>query len=54
MSFRKGWREVKEYPKKGESNKLSHNGEIARKLWEISEEMTGVKFNLNGRELNIL
>jgi hypothetical protein len=41
-----GWREMKEYPKKVESNELSHNEEIARKLWEISEELTGVKFNL--------
>jgi NAD(P)-dependent dehydrogenase (short-subunit alcohol dehydrogenase family) len=41
-----GWREMKGYPKKVESNKLSHNEEIARKLWEISEELTGVKFNL--------
>jgi NAD(P)-dependent dehydrogenase (short-subunit alcohol dehydrogenase family) len=41
-----GWREMKGYPKKVESNELSHNEEIARKLWEISEELTGVKFNL--------
>jgi NAD(P)-dependent dehydrogenase (short-subunit alcohol dehydrogenase family) len=42
-----GWREMKGYPKKVESNKLSHNEEIAQKLWEISEEWTGVKFNLS-------
>ena len=42
-----GWREMKGYPKKVESNKLSHNEEIARKLWGISEELTGVKYNLN-------
>ncbi|MFC2165999.1 SDR family NAD(P)-dependent oxidoreductase [Acidobacteriota bacterium] len=40
-----GWREMKGYPKKVESNELSHNREIAKKLWEISEEWTGVKFN---------
>jgi NAD(P)-dependent dehydrogenase (short-subunit alcohol dehydrogenase family) len=40
-----GWREMKGYPKKVESNELSHNKEIAKKLWEISEEWTGVKFN---------
>lgn len=42
-----GWREMKGYSKKVESNELSHNTEIAKKLWEISEESTGVKFNLN-------
>ena len=42
-----GWREMKGYPKKTESNELSHNKEIAKKLWKISEEWTGVKFNLN-------
>jgi hypothetical protein len=42
-----GWREMKGYPKKVESNELSHNEKIARKLWEVSEELTGVKFNLN-------
>lgn len=42
-----GWREMKGYPKKVESNELSHNQEIARKLWEISEELTGVKFNID-------
>lgn len=42
-----GWREMRGYPKKVASNKLSHNEEIARKLWEISEELTGVKFDLN-------
>jgi NAD(P)-dependent dehydrogenase (short-subunit alcohol dehydrogenase family) len=42
-----GWREMKGYPKKVESNELSHNQEIAKKLWEVSEELTGVKFNLN-------
>jgi NAD(P)-dependent dehydrogenase (short-subunit alcohol dehydrogenase family) len=42
-----GWREMRGYPKKVASNKLSHNEEIARKLWEISKELTGVKFNLS-------
>ena len=42
-----GWREMKGYPKKVESNELSHNKEIAKKLWEISEEWTGVKFEIN-------
>ncbi len=42
-----GWREMKGYSKKVESNELSHNKEIAKKLWEISEESTGVKFDFN-------
>jgi NAD(P)-dependent dehydrogenase (short-subunit alcohol dehydrogenase family) len=42
-----GWREQRGYPKKVESNELSHNQEIARKLWEVSEELTGVKFDFN-------
>jgi NAD(P)-dependent dehydrogenase (short-subunit alcohol dehydrogenase family) len=41
-----GWREMKGYPKKVQSNKLSHDKEIAVKLWEVSEELTGVKFAL--------
>ncbi len=40
-----GWQEMKGYPKKVESNELSHDQKIAAKLWEVSEELTGVKFN---------
>ena len=39
-----GWMEFKGNPKKVESNKLSHNRDVARKVWEISEELTGIKF----------
>jgi NAD(P)-dependent dehydrogenase (short-subunit alcohol dehydrogenase family) len=39
-----GWKEMKGYPKKVESNKLSHDKEIAQKLWEVSEELTGIKY----------
>jgi NAD(P)-dependent dehydrogenase (short-subunit alcohol dehydrogenase family) len=39
-----GWREMKGYPRKVESNKLSHDSEIAAKLWNVSEALTGVKF----------
>jgi NAD(P)-dependent dehydrogenase (short-subunit alcohol dehydrogenase family) len=42
-----GFKEMKGYPKKVESNELSHNKDIAKRLWEVSEELTGVKFNLN-------
>jgi NAD(P)-dependent dehydrogenase (short-subunit alcohol dehydrogenase family) len=41
-----GWQELKGYPKKVESNELSHNKKIAAKLWEVSEELTGLKFNV--------
>jgi NAD(P)-dependent dehydrogenase (short-subunit alcohol dehydrogenase family) len=41
-----GWREMRGYPKKVKSIPLSYDPEIAQKLWEISEELTGVKFNL--------
>ena len=34
------------YPKKIQSNKKSYNLEDAKKLWEISEKLTGVKFNI--------
>lgn len=42
-----GWQEMKGYPVKVESNDLSHNPEIAEKLWDISEKLTGVSFNFN-------
>lgn len=39
-----GWREMRGYPKKVESNKPSHDEANAKKLWKVSEELTGVKF----------
>lgn len=39
-----GWQEWRGYPKKVESNKLSHDKNIAAQLWNISEELTGIKF----------
>jgi NAD(P)-dependent dehydrogenase (short-subunit alcohol dehydrogenase family) len=39
-----GFKEMKGYPKKVESNELSHDEAIARRLWNVSEELTGVKF----------
>jgi NAD(P)-dependent dehydrogenase (short-subunit alcohol dehydrogenase family) len=38
--------EMKGYPKKVESNKLSQDEDIAKKLWTISEELTGVRYEL--------
>jgi NAD(P)-dependent dehydrogenase (short-subunit alcohol dehydrogenase family) len=40
----KGRREWRGYPVKVESNKLSHDKDIAAKLWEVSEELTGTKY----------
>jgi NAD(P)-dependent dehydrogenase (short-subunit alcohol dehydrogenase family) len=34
------------YPHKTQSNKRSHNQETARRLWKVSEELTGVRFML--------
>lgn len=39
-----GFNEVYGYPVKAESTPASHNLEDARKLWEVSEKLTGVKF----------
>jgi len=39
-----GWKEMKGYPKKIQSNKLSHDREIAEKLWEVSENLSGVEY----------
>ena len=40
-----GFKEMRGYPKKVESNKLSQDIQIAKKLWDVSEELTGVKFS---------
>jgi NAD(P)-dependent dehydrogenase (short-subunit alcohol dehydrogenase family) len=40
-----GFMEWKGYPVKVESNPLSHNKDIAKKLWNVSEELTEVKFS---------
>ncbi|MCJ7679283.1 MAG: SDR family NAD(P)-dependent oxidoreductase [Candidatus Aminicenantes bacterium] len=37
-----GWREVRGYPKKVQSNRLSHDEQIAVQLWEVSEKLTGI------------
>ena len=39
-----GKKEVKGYPVVVESTEASHNEEDARKLWELSEKLTGVSF----------
>ncbi len=35
------------YPVKVKSNELSQDQAIAKKLWEVSEKLTGVKFEFN-------
>lgn len=44
-----GWQEWRGYPVKVESNKLSHDENIAAKLWDISENLTGIKYSLNDK-----
>ena len=39
-----GWGEWRGYPKKVESNSLSHNSEIAKRLWEVSGKLTGISY----------
>ena len=41
-----GFQEMRGFPVKVESNKLSHDMDIALKLWNVSEDLTHVKFNL--------
>lgn len=40
-----GWMEMKGIPKKTRSNKLSHDADVAKRLWDVSVEMTGVDFS---------
>jgi NAD(P)-dependent dehydrogenase (short-subunit alcohol dehydrogenase family) len=39
-----GWQEMRGYPKKVDSNDLSKDEKIAEKLWQVSEQLTVVKF----------
>ena len=39
-----GWQELRGYPRKVRSNALSHNKEIADRLWHVSEKLTGITF----------
>lgn len=40
-----GWQEWKGYPVKVETNKLAKDMTLAKKLWDVSEELTKVKLN---------
>jgi NAD(P)-dependent dehydrogenase (short-subunit alcohol dehydrogenase family) len=42
-----GFNEMRGYPKKVSSTEASHNLQDAKKLWEISEELTGVTYSFN-------
>jgi NAD(P)-dependent dehydrogenase (short-subunit alcohol dehydrogenase family) len=39
-----GFMEMRGYPKKVESNERSYNEAVAARLWQVSEELTGVSF----------
>ena len=39
-----GFREMRGYPKKVESSAMSKDETIAKKLWDVSEELTNIKF----------
>jgi NAD(P)-dependent dehydrogenase (short-subunit alcohol dehydrogenase family) len=41
-----GFREVRGYPKVAQSSDLSHDDKAQQRLWEISEELTGVRYPL--------
>ncbi len=43
----RGLMEQRGYPKKVKSNDASHDEDVARKLWEVSEELTGVSFDFH-------
>ncbi len=45
-----GFMELRGYPVKVESNQLSKNQAIAKKLWEVSEKLTDVKFALGVKD----
>lgn len=40
-----GFMGMRGYPKKATSTELSHDKALAEKLWTVSEELTGVKYN---------
>lgn len=41
-----GFKEMKGHPKKVESNAKSHDKDVAARLWKLSEDLTGVKFEI--------
>jgi NAD(P)-dependent dehydrogenase (short-subunit alcohol dehydrogenase family) len=43
-----GFLEMRGYPEKTSSNKISHDKAVAERLWKLSEEVTGVKYTFSG------
>ncbi len=41
-----GLNQIKGYPVKVDSSKASYNAEDAQKLWDISEQLTGIRFQI--------
>jgi hypothetical protein len=41
-----GFKELRGHPKLVESSKQSHDLDLARRLWSVSEELTGVTYPL--------
>ncbi len=39
-----GFMEVRGYPKQVKANRRAHDMEIAKKLWDVSQELTGIHF----------
>lgn len=39
-----GFKEMRGYPVKVKSNKMSHDSQKARQLWELSEKLSGIKY----------
>ena len=42
-----GFQEMRGYPRRVDSNGASHDEETARRLWAVSEELTGVEYGLS-------
>jgi hypothetical protein len=48
-----GWQEMKGYPRKVESNEHSRDREVSARLWQVSEELTGVRYaTLSARQVD--
>jgi NAD(P)-dependent dehydrogenase (short-subunit alcohol dehydrogenase family) len=39
-----GFRKVRGYPQLAQSSELSHDDKLQRRLWDVSEELTGVRY----------
>ncbi len=41
-----GFRQIRGYPVLVESNEASHDQAVARRLWQVSEQLTGIRYTL--------